>query len=215
MLKMSAGIRNWLLRRSNLMIKFPKAAVSVLSLLLAYPSSVPAAEPQVSATPVNLKIVVLQGEGAVNNIKTRTVTEPVVEVRDERDLPVAGADVVFQLPALGPGGVFPDHTRAYKTQSNAQGQAGTPALIPDSQPGRFSIRVTAMKGSQTANFVMSQQNSVEMITETHHGSRRWKIVAAAVGAAALGVGLYFVLRGGSTPNSISVTSGAITVGGPQ
>ena len=38
------------------------------------------------------KIVVLQGENAVNNIKTRVVTEPVVEIRDARDLPVAGVE---------------------------------------------------------------------------------------------------------------------------
>jgi hypothetical protein len=41
-----------------------------------------------------LKIVVLKGEGAVNNIKARTATPPVVEVRDVEDKPVAGAEVV-------------------------------------------------------------------------------------------------------------------------
>jgi len=170
--------------------------------------------PQAPA-PVGLKIVPLQGEGAVNAIRTRTVTEPVVEVRDERDLPVAGADVVFQLPPTGPGGTFPDQTRTFKTITNAQGQAAAPALIPDSHPGRFHIQVTATKGGQTATFLMSQQNSVEMIAVSHHGHRKWIAIAIAA-AGAVGTGLYFYLRSsGGTANSLSVSSGPITVGGPH
>ena len=53
------------------------------------------------------KIVALQGEGAINNIKAGIATEPVVEVRDDRDLPVAGVEVTFQLPTSGAGGFFP------------------------------------------------------------------------------------------------------------
>ena len=48
-----------------------------------------------------LKIVVVQGEGAENNLRTRNATQPVVEVRDDGDKPVPGAEVVFQLPPAG------------------------------------------------------------------------------------------------------------------
>ena len=58
----------------------------------------PAAQSANQQPAVPLKIVVLQGEGAVNNIKTKTVIEPVVEVRNDRDLPVAGV-----TPRLRPG----------------------------------------------------------------------------------------------------------------
>jgi len=177
------------------MNRLTKPAVCILSLLLACPA-LPA---QFSFTAVGLKIVVLQGDGAVNDIKTRIVTEPVVEIRDERDLPVAGAEVVFQLPSSGPGGVFPDRTKTYKTRS---------------QPGHFIIKVTATKDTQTASIVINQQNSVEMVARARHKSGRWKIIAAAVGAAALGTSLYLLLRGHST-NSISPSAGPITVGGPQ
>ena len=192
------------------MTRLTKPAVCILSLLLASPA-IPA---QFSFSAVGLKIVVLQGEGAVNDLKTHIVTEPVVEVRDERDLPVAGAEVVFQLPSSGPGGVFPDHTKTYKTRSNAQGQAGAPAMIEDPQSGHFIIKVTATKDTQTASIAISQQNSMEMVARTRHKSGRWKIIAAAVGAAALGTSLYLLLHGHST-NSISAAPGPITVGGPQ
>src|SRR5271157_3660596 len=49
-------------------------------------------------TAKSLKIVVLEGQDAVNYIPTRTVTPPVVEVRSERELPVEGATVTFELP---------------------------------------------------------------------------------------------------------------------
>src|SRR5262249_55579752 len=84
-----------------------------------------------------LKIVTLQGEGAVNDTKTKTVTEPVVEVRDSRELPVADAEVIFQLPSLGPSGVFPDRSRILKTKTNSQGQAMAAGYVPNDETGRF------------------------------------------------------------------------------
>lgn len=199
----------WLEFRMRTLTRF---LVCILSIILSCPAVTAGQAPQ-APPPISLKIVPLQGEGAVNAIRTRTVTEPVVEVRDERDLPVAGAEVVFQLPATGPGGVFPDRTRTFKTTTNSQGQAAGPALIPDSQPGRFHIQVTATKAGQTATLVMSQQNSVEMVAVSHRSHHAWIFIVVA-GAAAVGTGLYFLLRG-STPNSLSVSSGPITVGGPH
>jgi len=54
--------------------------------------------------PGALKITAIEGEGAINNIRTKSATQLVVEVHDEAGKPVAGAEVVFQLPAAGPGG---------------------------------------------------------------------------------------------------------------
>src|SRR6185503_21069676 len=70
-----------------------------------------------------LKIVVIEGEGAKNNIRQRLAAQPVVEVRDEADKPVPGAEVVFQLPAAGAGGVFNGWMRTQTVKTNAQGQA--------------------------------------------------------------------------------------------
>lgn len=49
-----------------------------------------------------LNLVVLEGEGATNNIRQRTAREPIVQVEDENHKPVAGAIVVFTLPSNGP-----------------------------------------------------------------------------------------------------------------
>jgi hypothetical protein len=59
-----------------------------------------------------LKILILDGEGAINSIKLGTAREPIIQVQDENDRPVAGAMVVFTLPDRGASGVFADGTKS-------------------------------------------------------------------------------------------------------
>lgn len=56
-----------------------------------------APQPQDAQRPAALKIVVLDGEGAVNIIQQKTATVPVSQVRDQNDLPVAGVAVRFGI----------------------------------------------------------------------------------------------------------------------
>ena len=178
-----------------------------------------------TAAAQDLKIVTLQGEGAVNDIKSKTVTEPVVEVRDSRELPVADAEVVFQLPAMGPGGMFPDRGRVLTTRTNGQGQAAATGLLPNNETGRFNIKVTAGSSGRTATAIIAQSNSRDLGASVRSAnrskSRKWKILAVVGGAAVAG-GVYAATRGGSsapTPPpvvpAISVTTGPVTVGGPH
>ena len=178
-----------------------------------------------TAAAQDLKIVTLQGEGAVNDIKSKTVTEPVVEVRDSRELPVADAEVVFQLPAMGPGGMFPDRGRVLTTRTNGQGQAAASGLLPNNETGRFNIKVTAGSSGRTASAIIAQSNSRDLGASVRSAnrskSRKWKILAVVGGAAVAG-GVYAATRGGSsapTPPpvvpAISVTTGPVTVGGPH
>jgi len=178
-----------------------------------------------TAAAQDLKIVTLQGEGAVNDIKSKTVTEPVVEVRDSRELPVADAEVVFQLPAMGPGGMFPDRGRVLTTRTNGQGQAAATGLLPNNETGRFNIKVTAGSSGRTASAIIAQSNSRDLGASVRSAnrskSRKWKILAVVGGAAVAG-GVYAATRGGSSAPTpppvvpvISVTTGPVTVGGPH
>src|SRR5689334_25149534 len=54
----------------------------------------------------SLKVIVLQGQHSVNDTNHHIGVQPVIEVRDDNDLPVEGASVVFRLPPSGPGGMF-------------------------------------------------------------------------------------------------------------
>ena len=53
---------------------------------------------QLQAAAPRLSLLVLEGEGAINNIKQRTAREPIVEVQDENHRPVAGAFTRTRLP---------------------------------------------------------------------------------------------------------------------
>ena len=69
-----------------------------LSLVLAGMMALPLA-PAAVAQDIGLKLnlVVIEGEGSINNIRQRTAREPVVQVEDQNHKPVAGAVVVFTL----------------------------------------------------------------------------------------------------------------------
>ncbi|MGB9604559.1 MAG: hypothetical protein ACPL88_01615, partial [Bryobacteraceae bacterium] len=115
----------------------------------------PAEAPARPEPPGILKVVVIEGEGAVNNIRTRSAVAPVVEVRDENDKPVVGAEVVFQLPPAGPGGVFHGWMRTQTVRTNEQGRAAASGYTPNDQPGRFNIKVTATLGNKTGSAVIA------------------------------------------------------------
>src|SRR5579872_2386587 len=53
-----------------------------------------------------LHIVVLEGDGAINNVRAPRAKEPVVRVEDANNHGVSGAVVTFLLPADGPGASF-------------------------------------------------------------------------------------------------------------
>ena len=137
-----------------------------------------------------LKIVVLEGEGAVNNIRQRTAREPVVEIRDENDRPVAGARVTFILPESGPSGVFPNGSHITTTVSDEKGQAAALGLRPNKVAGEFQIRVAASHQGQTASASINQTN---VGTPPSRVPGKLIAVAALAGGAATGV---LIARGG-------------------
>src|SRR5579859_5865700 len=100
-------------------------------------------DPNGTPPPDRLKITILDGEGALNNIKLRTAREPIVQVTDENHKPVAGATVVFLLPGNGPGGTFIGGTKTMTVTTDQNGQAVARGLKPNGQSGQFVIHVTA------------------------------------------------------------------------
>lgn len=207
-----------------------KSLVSLLiTAILAAPLPVPAQEVSgpksalVQQPAGSLTVVVLQGEGAVNRIKSRSATPPVVQVRDQNEKPVAGAEVVFQLPAAGPGGVFHGWMRNQTAKTNAQGQAGATGFTPNDEEGRFNIKVTASQGNRTGSTVIAQSNTNNGSADRGSRSSRrglW-IVLGVVAAGALAGGIYAATRGNgdsaatAVTNPITITPGPVTVAGPR
>lgn len=163
-----------------------------------------------------LRIIGLEGNGAINYIPIRTATAPVIEVRDQNDHPVEGAKVVFTLPSSGPGAVFENNQTTYTTITDFRGQAGTKGYTGNDKPGKFVIDVTATYQDLTGRLVMTQVNSMELppslTGEKSSRRRRWVWIGIAA-AAATGVGVYFGTRDNSSP--ISVSTGPVVIGGPR
>jgi hypothetical protein len=170
-------------------------------------------------TPAKLNLVIVEGDGAINNIRQRTARETIVQVEDENHRPIAGAAVLFLLPDSGPSGVFADGGRSLMVTSDSKGQAVAKGLRVNNVSGKFQMRVEASYQGMTTATTITQTNAV-ITAAAAGGAISGKLIAilAAVGGAAA-VGAVLATRGGSsggtpTPTGTTVTPGAPSVGKP-
>jgi hypothetical protein len=149
----------------------------------------------------DLKILIIEGEGFTNNMKRRIAREPIVEVRDRNDRPVAGAVVVFTLPSSGPGGTFANGARVFQAVTDANGRATSQAFRANDVAGQFRLNVTATHEGRTATAEIAQTN-----VAAAGGGIGIGTTLAVVGAvaAATAVTLVKVLGNGGNRTSISV-----------
>ena len=110
--------------------------------------------------PKGLRIMILSGEGALNNIEARTAREPIVEVQDENHKPVAGAVVLFTIHGNknGASGSFQNNSTTFSTVTNANGIAVGTGFQPNNAAGAFQVTVTASYGSLTASAIINENN---------------------------------------------------------
>ena len=190
-----------------------------LTTLLALPFG-PVASAQ---TPLKLSLVIVEGEGAINNVRQRTAREPIVQVEDENHRPVAGAAVVFALPSNGASGQFANGVRTLTTVTDNQGRAVARGLRPNNVQGQYEIRVTASKDGQSVSASISQTNAVVAGAAAGAAgagiSAKVLAIIAVAGAAAAGGTVYAVTRngsgGGPNPLPTTITAGGGTVGPPR
>jgi hypothetical protein len=193
----------------------------ILAALLALPAS-PAGAQEGSVSLLN--IVVVEGEGAINNIRQRTAREPIVQVEDQNRKPVAGAAVTFTLPSRGAGGAFSNGARSVTVLTDEQGRAAAKGLRPNNVKGKFEIRVNASKEAQRGSTVISQTNVVGAAAAAAAGvgiSVKVLLALTAVAGAAVAGGVVAATRGGSGSSgaggatATTISPGAGTVGPPR
>jgi len=105
--------------------------------------------------PDGLRIVVIEGEDAVNIIQQKTAVSPVVEVRDRNNLPVSGVAVTFSVG--GQGATFAGGASTLTFTTNAAGQAIATGLTPTAT-GAITINATAVVNGQTIAATITQTN---------------------------------------------------------
>lgn len=168
--------------------------------------------------PEGLRVIVVEGQGAINNIRDRTARAPVVRVEDSQERPVAGATVNFTLPDLGASGFFPDGRTALTTTTDQNGLAVGRGLRPNNVAGRFQIRVTASHQGSSGSAAITQVNVAPPAAKG--GSKKIYVIAVLVAAAAGGAAVAARGKGGSNsgatpPSGTTITPGSPVVGPPR
>ena len=181
----------------------------------------PAAAP---ATVRSLKVVPLAGNHEMNDLATKVMAPLVVQVLDQNDQPVEGADVMFRFPVEGPSATFPDHTNLAKVRTNADGQAAAIGWMANEKVGTFQVFVTALRGNEQGTATITMTNATRITNERarsgkHWYSTKWGRVALVAGAAGIAAAIVLAERGSgsksTTPTVITATPGSPTIGGPQ
>jgi hypothetical protein len=198
---------------------FCRVLVTSLAILMAAESLPLYSQGQEKPSGGQLRIVILEGEGAINNIRQRTAREPIVQVEDENRKPVAGAMVLFTLPDSGPGGVFPNGSKTLITYTDPKGQAKAKGLKPNSIAGAYQIAVNVTSQGMNASAVIGQTNLLTAAAAAGGISAKLIAILAIAGGAAA-AGAIAATSGGnnSTPAPVptaTITAGTPTVGGPN
>lgn len=200
---------------------------SLLVLLLIMPCQGAGQQPPSPLPTVqSLKLVPLAGNNESNDLERKIMAPLVVEVLDQYDRPVEGADVVFRFPLNGPGAFFADHSTSRKFRTNFQGQAAATGWVANNEAGTFEVHVTATYGNQVGETTITMSNATRVADDVKKKSKsgfwssRWTKIAIIGGAAAVAAGVILATRGGSksaaTVNPpITITPGTPTVGGPH
>jgi hypothetical protein len=218
------------MRLSIHMSPFTKAATLGVAILCGVTAgwaqsaqSDPAPPPsQATGQPNKLFINLIDGEGALNDIRTRTAREPIVEVQDENHKPVAGALVLFTLDNGGGGSPFASFAGAQSLSvtTDAAGRAVGQGFAITRRKGQYKINVHASKGPATADTVITMENvmsagsgsSGSMPTAiVSHQKLEWILGGVAVAGTAIAIAV--VETRGSSP--ITATTGTGTVGPPS
>ena len=182
-----------------------RIAIASVALITSIIGSVSLHGAQAAASP--LKIVVIEGEGAVNIIQQNTAVAPVIEVRDRNDQPVAGATVNFVVRS---GRAAFGGARTLTVTTNAAGRAAAAGFAP-SGTGALQIGATATFQGQTAAAVTIAQTNVMTAAEAAAASSAAAGGSGGAGSAA-GSGGAGTGGGGVSATTVGVVGGAVAGG---
>jgi hypothetical protein len=156
------------------------------------------------------RIEVLEGDGAINNIRLHRAKEPVVRVVDQDGRPIPNVAVTFVLPSQGASAAFADGKASLTVMTDADGQAVGHGLRPNGNAGQFQIRVTTSVEGQAATADISQTNAEP--AQGGVSSKTILILALLGGAAAAGAAV--ALGKGKSSSSTATSPGTGTIISP-
>jgi hypothetical protein len=180
----------------------PRRAIGVALVTMMSAAIAPA---NTQAQTSGLKIVIIEGEDAVNIIQQKTAVAPVVEVRDRNNQPVAGAVVRF---AIQGGRASFNGARTLSVTTNVAGRAAVSGLTPTTS-GAFQITASAALNGQTAAVTIAQTN---VMTAAQAAGVAGASAGSSGGASAVGAGGGAGGGGGVSATTIGIIGGAAAGG---
>lgn len=178
---------------------------------------------QSAAQDQGLRVLIVEGDGAIVNVRQRTAPPAVIEVDDASGRAVEGATVVLFMPTQGPGGTFSNGTNTLTAKTDAMGRVTAFGMHPNNVTGAYEIRVAASFRGLTGSATITRTNVAGVSSSggggggLGFGAKAWIILGVCAGAVA-GAVIYATTRKSSTssPNTgIVITAGSPTVGAPQ
>ncbi|HMD33958.1 MAG TPA: hypothetical protein VKH42_03270 [Vicinamibacterales bacterium] len=158
--------------------------------------------------PAGLRIVIVEGENAVNVIQQKTAVAPVVEVRDRNDQPVAGVVVQF---AIRSGKATFGGPKTLAVTTNTAGRAAVTTLTPTGG-GALQINATASFQGQTASITIAQTNVMTVAQAAAVSSAGAGGGAGAGAGGAAGGGAAAGSGAGLSATTIGIIGGAAAAG---
>jgi hypothetical protein len=174
----------------------------------------------------NLKLLVLAGNGEMNDLERRVMASLVVQVLDQNDRPVEGAEVVFRFPLNGPGAAFTGGKTSQTVRTTGTGEAAAVNWMANGEVGAFEVHVTATYGNEVGETIVKMSNVTRIVESARKGAKQahwysptWVKIAVIGGVAGAVAGIFLATRGGSHSSTsgtvpITVTPGSPTVGHP-
>lgn len=96
-----------------------------------------------SQAPETLRVRIVDGDGGFNDIRNQIGHTITVEIRDQNNAPVAGAEVTLTAPEFGPSGTFENGTRTEVLTTDPAGRVHSRGIKPNDIEGRLIISVVA------------------------------------------------------------------------
>jgi hypothetical protein len=146
----------------------------------------------------DLKIAILQGDGATHFVNYSHFETPAVRVT-AGGRPLSGVQVTFQLPDSGPSGSFQGEngrrTRILTRTTNKEGKAEAKSFSPNQELGAYTLKVTAVQGNQSANAEVRQANAFSPAAAKQRKASKVVWITVAVLGAVLVVFVVLIATG--------------------
>lgn len=158
-----------------------------------------------------LRIEVLEGSGATNDIVHSRARSPAVSVLDVDGSPLSDATVTYQAPDRGASGFFANGSRSVTMMTGQDGVARAIGFQPNDVPGQFEIRVTVSHEGAQATERIVQTN----VREAGRPRATVKILGSVGAGVALWSLVRYFRRGDTQPsNPTAAVVGTASIGQP-